>query len=196
MRRWRWLLALALVGLIIAAAYLAGTGQQARTEASTPNAADGSAYDYEANTVTVRQMDESGRLQYEIEAEHVAQLPQNGAVMASMLTMHYDPPGREQDESRRWRLSADSAQLPENSDIVALNGNVIVKGRLKPSGAVVTFASDSFDYNLKSQELRNKGPFRFDWPGRGLFTGSGLKANIKQGTIDSVESEANGQILP
>lgn len=196
MKRWRWLLAFAVVGLLIAAAYLTGTSQQARTETAKPNEADAAAYDYEANTVTVRQMDENGRLQYEIEAEHVAQLPQNGASMATKLTMHYDPPGRERDESRRWNLTADSAQLPGNSDVVVLKGNVLVKGRFKPAGAVVTFASDSFDYNLKSQDLRNKGLFRIDWPGRGLFTGSGLKANIKQGTIDSVESEANGQILP
>jgi len=195
MKRWRWLLALALVGLIVAAAYFTGISRQARTETGKPSEADAAAYDYEANTVTVRQMDESGRLQYEIEAEHVAQLPQNGAVMASKLTMHYDPPGREKNESLRWKLTADSAQLPENSDVVALKGNVLVRGRLSPTAGTMSFTANSVDYNLKTQDLRSKGPFRVDWAG-GVVTGEGLRANIKQGTIDSVESNTHGQILP
>lgn len=195
MKRWRWLIAVALIGLIVAGAYFTGISQQARTDAGKPNDADASAYDYEANTVTVRQMDETGRLQYEIQAEHVAQLPKDGAVMASKLTMHYDPPGRQNDASRRWNLTANSAQLPETSDIVVLKGNVVVKGRLKPSSAPITFTSESFDYDLKSQDLRNKGAFRVELGGN-WFKGEGLRANIKQGTIDSVESKAYGQILP
>jgi LPS export ABC transporter protein LptC len=195
MKRWRWVLALALAGLIVAAAYFTGTSQQARTEAGKPNAADSAAYNYEANTVTVRQMDESGRLQYEIEAQHVAQLPKDGAVMASKLTMHYDPPDGAHDASRRWNLTADSAQLPENSDVVALKGHVLVRGRPSPKAGPLTFATNSVEYNLKTQDLRGKGPFRVDWQGS-RFSGEGLKANIKQGTIDSVESSTNGQILP
>jgi LPS export ABC transporter protein LptC len=195
MKRWRWLLALALVGLIIAAAYLSGTSQQARTETGRPNEADAAAYDFEANTVTVRQMDENGRLQYEVEAQHVTQLPQNGAVMANKLTMHYDRPGSANDGSRRWNLTADSAQLPESGDIVALKGNVVVRGRLSPSAGAMTFTTNSLDYNLKTQDLRNDVLFRLDWPG-GYITGEGLRANIKRGTIDSVESDTNGQITP
>jgi LPS export ABC transporter protein LptC len=196
MRRWRWLLALALVGLVVAGAYFAGISQQARTDSGKPNEADSAAYDYEANTVTVRQMDEEGRLQYEVQAEHVAQLPRDGAVMASKLTMHYDPPGSHaKDESNRWRLTADSAQLPENSDVVALKGNVIVRGRPSPTAAPMTFNADDLDYNLKSQVVTTPGPFRFTWQGS-RFSGTGLKANIKQGTIDSVESGTDGQILP
>lgn len=195
MKRWRWLIAVALTGLIVAGAYLAGTSQQARTDAGKPNEADTSAYDYEANTVTVRQMDESGRLQYEIKAERVAQLPKDGAVMASKLSMHYDPPGRENDASRRWNLTADSAQLPEDSDIVVLKGHVVAKGRPRPTGGLVTFTSGSLDYNLKSQDLYIPGDYRWEWGGN-WFKGKGLRANIKQGTIDQIESKLNGQIFP
>jgi LPS export ABC transporter protein LptC len=194
MKRWRWLLALALVGLIVAAAYFTGITRQARTETGKPTEADAAAYDYEANTVTVRQMDESGRLQYEIEAEHVAQLPKDGAVMASKLTMHYDPPGHEKDESLRWKLTADSAQLPENSDNVVLKGNVLVSGRPPPSLSLVTFAAEKMDYNLKTQDLHVPDAFRIDWAGSQIH-GSGLRANIKRGDY-SVESAANGQIAP
>jgi LPS export ABC transporter protein LptC len=195
MRRWRWLLALAVVGLLVAGAYFAGISQQARTDDSKPNEADTSAYDYEANTVTVRQMDEEGRLQYEVQAEHVAQLPRDGAVIASKLTMHYDPPGSNaKDESNRWKLTADSAQLPENSDIVGLRGNVVVRGRPPQSPGPVTFTAQSMDYNLETQDLHIPGAFRFDWAGNRM-SGSGLRANIKQGDY-SVESSANGQIAP
>ena len=195
MKRWRWVLALALTGLIVDAAYLTGISQQARTQTGKSNDADRAAYDYEANTVTVRQMDESGRLQYEIEAQHVAQLPKDGAVMASKLTMHYDPPGRKIDESLRWKLTADSAHLTENSDVVALKGNVVARGRFSPAAGTTTFTAGSLDYNLKTQVLSNKVPFKVEWPG-GQFAGVGLQANIKQGTIDKVESGAHGQILP
>ena len=194
MKRWRWLLAVALVGLIVAGAYFAGTSQQARTATAKPNDADSAAYDYEANTVTVRQMDATGQLQYELQAEHIAQLPQNGAVIASQLTMHYDPPGQH-DESRRWRLTADSAQLPENSDIVALKGHVLARGRPSKSPAVMTFSANSFNYNLKTQVLTTPDDFRADWAGS-RFSGRGLEANIQRGTIEKVESNANGQILP
>lgn len=194
MKRWRWLLGIAVVGLIIAGAYFAGISQQARTATTKPNDADTAAYDYEANTVTVRQMDASGQLQYELQAQHIAQLPQNGAVTASMLTMHYDPPGQH-DESRRWKLTADSAQLPENGDVVALKGHVLARGRPSKSPAVMTFSANSFNYNLKTQVLITRDDFRADWAGN-RFSGRGLEANIEQGTIEKVESNANGQILP
>jgi LPS export ABC transporter protein LptC len=184
MKRWRWLLAAVVVGLVVAAAYVAGTGDQG-AERAKPNEADAATYAYEAHDVVVRQMDAQGALQYEIEAASVTQLPRDGAIEAHDLTLHYDPPGKA-DPSRRWTLTAASAQLPEASDVVKLAGHVLVQGRVAQSPAPIPFQSEKLDYNLAV--LRRAHAV-------GQFTGRGLKANIKLGTV-SVESSTNGKIVP
>jgi lipopolysaccharide export system protein LptC len=193
MRRWRWVLGVAIVALVIAAAYVAGITPQGQRTARAANEADNATYAYEAHDVVVRQMDAQGQLQYQLQAESVTQLPKNGVVTVNDLTMHYDPSGGK-DESRRWTPTAQSASLPEDSDIVVLQGRVLVRGRMQPSSGLMTFSTGSLDYNLKTQDLHNKAPFELHWGGS-RFKGSGLKANIKQGTV-SVESTTNGQIAP
>lgn len=192
MKRWRWLLAAVVVGLVVAAAYVAGTGDQG-AERAKPNEADAATYAYEAHDVVVRQMDAQGALQYEIEAASVTQLPRDGAIEAHDLTLHYDPPGKA-DPSRRWTLTAAAAQLPEASDVVKLIGRVLVQGRVAQSPAPIRFQSEKLDYNLKTQDVASDAPFEMHWGGN-QFTGRGLKANIKLGTV-SVESSTNGKIVP
>lgn len=194
MRRWRWLLAVVVIGLVVAAAYVAGTSQQSGAGRARPNEADVARYAYEAHDVVLRQMDSGGALQYEIQAASVTQLPGDGAVEASDLTLHYDPPGKQVDPERRWTLTAAGALLPEASDIVALKGRVRVEGRVPQSTAPIRFQAEKLDYNLKTQELASDAPFEFHWGGS-QFTGRGLKANIKQGTV-SVESPTHGKIAP
>jgi LPS export ABC transporter protein LptC len=192
-KRWRWLLALVVVGLVVAAAYVAGTSQP-QAQRATPNEADTATYAYEAHDVVLRQMDASGAQQYEIEAASITQLPRDGAIEAHDLKLHYDPPGRNIDTAHRWTLTASAAQLPESSDVVKLEGRVLVQGRVAQSPAPIRFRSEKLDYNLKTQELANRVPFEMDWGGN-RFSGSRLKANIKQGTV-SVESETHGKIVP
>ena len=192
MKRWRWLLAVAIIGLVVAAAYVAGTSQTGSSVAK-PNEADAATYAYEAHDVVLRQMDGSGALQYEIEAASITQLPRDGAIEAHDLTLHYDPPGKQADASRRWTLTATGAQLPEASDVVKLAGSVKVQGRVPQSPAPIRFQSEKLDYNLRTQDLVSDADFEFLWGGS-RFTGRGLKANIKQGTV-SVESQTNGKIV-
>lgn len=194
MKRWRWLLAVVVIGLVIAAAYVAGSRTQSGSAAARPNEADAATYAYEAHDVVLRQMDSSGALQYEIQAGSVTQLPRDGAIEARDLTMHYDPPGREVDPGRRWTLTASGAQLPEASDVVKLAGQVLVQGRVPQSPAPIRFQSEQLDYNLRTQELASSAAFEFHWGGS-QFSGRGLRANIKQGTV-SVESTTNGNIVP
>lgn len=193
MKRWRWLLAVVVIGLVVAAAYVAGS-RQTGAERAKPNEADTATYAYEAHDVVLRQMDGSGALQYEIEAASVTQLPRDGAIEAHDLTLHYDPPGRQADPSRRWTLTASGAQLPEASDVVKLSGRVLVQGRVPQSPAPIRFQSEKLDYNLKTQDLSSEAAFELHWGGS-QFSGHGLKANIKQGTV-SVESDTNGKIVP
>ena len=87
MKRWRWLLAVVVIGLVVAAAYVAGTSQPDAGPAK-PNEADAATYAYEAHDVVLRQMDRSGALQYEIEAASVTQLPRK---YASSHSCHRPP---------------------------------------------------------------------------------------------------------
>jgi LPS export ABC transporter protein LptC len=193
MKRWRWLAAMAIIGLVVVAAYVAGTSQPEAGRAK-PNEADAATYAYEAHDVVLRQMDGSGALQYEIEAASVTQLPRDGAIEAHDLTLHYDPPGQDADPRRRWTLTATGAQLPEASDVVKLMGRVQVQGRVAQSPAPIRFEAEKLDYNLTTQELSSDDAFELHWGGS-QFGGRGLKANIKLGTV-SVESDTNGKIVP
>lgn len=193
MRRWRWLLAVVVIGLVVAAAYVAGSREPDAGRAK-PNEADAATYAYEAHDVVLRQMDRSGALQYEIEAASVTQLPRDGAIEAHDLTLHYDPPGKVADPGQRWTLTASGATLPEASDVVKLAGRVKVRGRVQQSPVPISFTTEKLDYNLVTQELANDTAFELQWGGS-QFSGRGLKANIKQGDV-AVESQANGKIVP
>ena len=178
MKRWRWLLAVAIIGLVVAAAYVAGTSQTGADRAK-PNEADAATYAYEAHDVVLRQMDGSGALQYEIEAASVTQLPKDGAIEAHDLTLHYDPPGRDADPLRRWTLTATGAQLPERSDIVKLAGDVQVRGRVPQSPAPIRFQAEQLDYNLRTQELSSDAAFELHWGGS-QFSGRDIRTNSNQ----------------
>lgn len=193
MRRWRWLLAVVVIGLVVAGAYVAGT-RPTGTGTAQPNEADAATYAYEAHDVVLRQMDADGALQYEFQAASITQLPRDGAIEAHDLTLHYDPPGGQVDPDRRWTLTASGAQLPENSDVVKLAGQVLVQGRAPQSPAPIRFQTEKLDYNLKTQALANEVPFELHWGGS-RFSGRGLRANIKQGDV-AVESQTNGKIVP
>lgn len=189
----RWLLAVGVIGLVVAGAYVAGT-RPSGTGTAKPTEADTATYAYEAHDVVLRQMDVDGALQYEFQAASITQLPRDGAIEARDLTLHYDPPGRQVDPDRRWTLTAAGAQLPENSDVVKLAGQVLVQGRVPQSPTPIRFQTEKLDYNLKTQALANDVPFELHWGGS-QFSGRGLRANIKQGDV-AVESQTNGKIVP
>ena len=194
MSGWKWVLGLAVVALIVAAAYIAGSGTRSTTGPADPNDADTAAYDFEASTVVVRQMDSAGRVQYQVNAAHVTQLPSDGAVTASDLTMHYDPPQAPTDGSQRWTLTAQSARLPESSNIVQLKGRVRVKGKPEGSQSAATFLTEQMDYDIGTQDISTAAPVEMQWGGTRLKADKGLRANIRQGTV--VGSSLNGQFVP
>jgi len=191
---WKWIAGLAIVALLAAGAYIAGSGPRGGSGPADPNEADAAAYDFEANAVVVRQTDAEGRLLYRIQAAHVAQLPREGAISANDLSMHYDPPEAPADGSQRWTLTAQSAKLPANGDIVELQGAVRVSGRLQDSPSVATFSTERMDYNLKTQDISTAAPVELHGGGVRLSSDTGLHANIKEGTVE-LES-AHAQYAP
>jgi LPS export ABC transporter protein LptC len=192
---WRWILGLAVVALLGAGAYIAGSGPHGAAGPADPNEADTAAYAFEANAVIVRQTDEEGHLLYRLQAAHVAQLPSEGAISADDLSMHYDPPEAPADGSQRWTLTAQAARLPESSDIVELHGQVRASGRLEGSPLIATYSTERMDYNLKTQDIATDAPVELQWGGNRVTSESGLRANIKQSTW-ALESDVHGHIVP
>jgi hypothetical protein len=60
------------------------------------------AYDFEAREVVVQQLGEDGQPLYQLEAAQIAQLPDDGKVLATGLTMHHDPAGTTAGGPYRW----------------------------------------------------------------------------------------------
>lgn len=141
-------------------------------------------YDFEARDVVVQQMDESGRLLYQLEAERIAQLPDNGRIAANGLTMHHDPPGTATAGPYRWTLTAMAAELPADGSTVLFEGKVRARGRLQSNNVDLELATEELVYDLRGGEIRSDAEVALQW-GKGV-SGSGrpLRVNIKQGTSE------------
>jgi LPS export ABC transporter protein LptC len=77
---------------------------------------------------------------------------------------------------------------------VELQGGVRVSGRLHDSTSVATFSTERMDYNLKTQDIFTAAPVELRSGGVHLNSESGLRANIKQSTVE-LES-AHAQFTP
>lgn len=153
----------------------------------TPDAARGNpdlTYDFEARDVVVQQMDESGRPLYQLEAERIAQLPDNGRIAATGLTMHHDPAGTPTAGPYRWTLTAQAAELPADGSEVSFEGQVRARGRLQSNNVELDLATETLVYDLRDGEIRSDSEVAVRW-GKGV-SGSGrpLRVNIKQGTSE------------
>ncbi len=175
-------------------AWLAGAGRPAAQVAGAAAENLDSAYDYDARDVVVRQMGPDGALQYEVEAKQVTQQPRNGRITASELVMHHDPAGTTPGGPRRWTLTAERADLPEQGDVVSLLGKVRAQGRLQEAQAPVKLVTEQLDYNLTAQSLASDQTVQMTWAG-GTISGRKLRANIKSGDV-ALESEVHGTLAP
>lgn len=185
-----------LVGLLMIAV-LGGAvwyGLQGRVAAPDATAAgdDPQRPDFEASGVTLRQLDEAGRLQYEIEAEGILQLRDGGGIVASRLTLRHDPPGTEPGSPQRWVLTADEATLPADGRIVTLKGAIRARTTLAGSTAPLLLEAETLSYDMAQQQVSSDGEIRLTRGGINL-RGRGLRVNIPGGVV-RLESGTNGTI--
>lgn len=160
--------------------------------ATAADATDGERNDFEAEGVVLRQLDAEGRLQYEIEAERIVQLRDQGGLIASRLTLRHDPPGTEPGSPQRWVLTADEATLPADGRIVTLKGTIRARTTLAGSTAPVLLEAESLSYDMAQQQVSSDGEIRLTRGGINL-RGRGLRVNIPDGVI-RLESGENGTI--
>jgi LPS export ABC transporter protein LptC len=193
MKRSRWLLGLAVFAVLIAAFVLGRSG-------STPGASRDreetvtSKYDFVAHGVDVRQTGVDGQLQYRLEAARIEQRPGDRQVSATDLTAHYDAPAGTTGPlaESRWTMTAASAVLPRDGQLLQLRGDVQVSGLLPEARAPVTMSTPSLDYNLETQELTSDDLVDMRM-GAMQLQGQGLQANIRMGTLE-LESQVHGVI--
>ncbi|MEO6081129.1 MAG: LPS export ABC transporter periplasmic protein LptC [Steroidobacteraceae bacterium] len=194
MKNLRVLATVMIVALAALAIWVAGIKPRAGGTAAGNPDTPGSAYDYDARDVLVRQMGPDGALQYELEAKQVTQQPGNGQISAQDLVMHHDPAGGAPDGANRWTLTASHANLPESGTAITLQGQVHAQGRPPNSRAQISVDTDLLTYNLETQDVSSDKPVDFSW-GDSRFHCGNLRMNIKLGTL-SVESECNATLAP
>jgi LPS export ABC transporter protein LptC len=181
------------VAVATLAIWVAGNGMRTGRSGGATGEAPGSAYDYEASDVVVRQMGADGSLQYELSAKQITQQPQGGQITAQDLVMHRDPAGSEPGGPNRLTLRADRADLPEAGGVINLQGNVHAEGRPENSQALFSLATKQLAYNLETQDVSIDRPVDYSW-GKSTFHCASLRMNIKLGTV--VQSKCNGTFVP
>jgi LPS export ABC transporter protein LptC len=186
---------LVLAGLGAAALWLSGTQDARNGKAGTASEAAMAAYDFEATDVVLRQTDATGRLQYEIEADRIIQLPDNGTIEASGLTLHHDPAGTEPGSPNRWTLTANAAELPTGATAVVLNGAVRAEGRLLGSNLKLQVATEQLRYDMDLLEFTSEQPVDLVWGAGNRFrVEKNMRVNIK--TSDMELESVRGTLVP
>ncbi len=181
--------------LVAAAAVLWWRTSRQAEPATSGSDADAAqvAYDYEAHDVVLRQMGPDGRLQFQIEARQITQLPASGRISAQGLTMYRDPPGTEPGGPNRWTLTADQGDLPAEGGVVTLAGNVRAWGIPVGSRVPVTFVTEHLQYDIATQELRSDDEVQVTW-GANTTRTHGLRFNVR--TSEGLGSEINAILDP
>jgi LPS export ABC transporter protein LptC len=93
--------------------------------------------------------------------------------------------------SGNWTLTAAHAELPGDNRLLKLRGAVQVTGQPPAATAPVTLATQSLDYDLKSQEATSADSVVLHM-GTQQLQGTGLHANILLGTF-SLDSQVHGR---
>jgi LPS export ABC transporter protein LptC len=185
-----WLL---LALLAVAAAWWIGRDESRGRASDGGSDAAQVAYDYEAHDVVLRQMGPDGRLQYQVEARQIIQLPDSGSISASGLTLHHDPQGTEPGSANRWTLTADKGEIPAGGGIVTLEGNVQARGIALGGRTPLTFSTARLRYDMDAQELCSDAEVQLTWGGNSMRN-QGLCFNF--GTNEMTGSDGNAVLAP
>jgi LPS export ABC transporter protein LptC len=179
-------LVLVLAGLVWWGARLdTDRGRTARREQPEP------AYDFEAEGAVMRQMDASGQLQFEVEAERIVQLSREGGSRASGVTLYHDPPGTAAGSPQRWTLTAREGHLPYDGRVINLSGDVHAEGLPAGLRNRIRLTTDALDFDMDGQTVSVEGEADFTSGGY-TFRGRGLTADVESGVVQ-LES-ARGRI--
>jgi LPS export ABC transporter protein LptC len=180
-----------LVLLLLVAAGALWTWRSGQDGETTPGGAapPQQAYDYEAHDVVLRQMGPDGRLQFQVEARQITQLPESGRIAAEGLTLYHDPPGTEPGGPNRWTLTADRGELPAEGGVVTLDGNVRARGIPVGGRSPVTFAAARLQYDMTTQELCSKDEVQLTL-GSSIARVQGLCFNVATNKMSGSEIDA------
>lgn len=140
-------------------------------------------YDFEAQGVVLRQMDADGRLQYEIQAEQIVQLPGNGGIRATKPVFHHDPPGVEPGGPKRWTLTAEEGTFPAGGRAISLSGQVVVQGTPRDSNTPLRLAANELVYDMEREQATAAGEVEIT-AGRNSFGGRGMRVNVATGRVE------------
>jgi LPS export ABC transporter protein LptC len=171
----------ALAGVLMLAAIGAAAWYAVGRQGERPAAADAGearpSFDFEAEGVVLRQMDATGRLQYEVTAGRITQHSGGGAIEASNVTLHHDPRDATPGGAGRWTLTAPEALLPDGGGSVSLSGGVLAKGVPPGRSNQVQLTADRLHYDLGTEEFTTDVPVELVM-GRYRARGGLLRGNV------------------
>jgi LPS export ABC transporter protein LptC len=155
---------------------------------------EGTRYDFEAQGVLLRQMDEKGRLRYEVEADRILQMPDRGQVLATGLILRHDPPGTTPGGPNRWTLRADEGELPADGRVFTLKGAVQADGTPQKRSTPLRVTTSQLSIDLEEQQVFTDEEVQMAF-GCSRVRGRALRANIATGEV-ALESSIHGTICP
>lgn len=183
----RALLILVLLALVVVVglSFVGGEPADARREIVSPADQPG----YFLTNAVITETAKDGSPHVRIRAERIEQIPRDNSVELSSLNLTYAGT-----DERKWVVTADRGQVPENSKVVHLEGNVRIQGLIAGPGPEAVIDTSSLDFDTEKSIAQTDDDVRIAMGARAL-TARGLNADLKQGRV-RLESRVHGQFNP
>jgi LPS export ABC transporter protein LptC len=141
---------------------------------------------YYLNGAMLEQTDETGRVELRVTAANAVQDPASRIVRAESLTVEYFL-----DAPRTWVMTSRTGELPQDGQIIKLQGDVRLTGGGMPGGVPAVIRTDHLTLDVDRSIASTRDPVRIEM-GKNAVTARGLHADLKTDRL-RLESNVNGR---
>jgi LPS export ABC transporter protein LptC len=181
------LLAILLVGAIIAGSFWLGGGQRETTSATTVETSNVD-LGYSARSATLVETGADGLPMYTLNANVIRQHPGDGVEFEQVQMSFRDADGQ------IWKGRADQGELTTETGTVDLTGNVHVNGLLPGSTQTADLSTEKLSVDTHENIIATSEPVSVDSTGRQLKS-RGLVAKLNEHRL-TLESNVRGTFIP
>lgn len=175
-----------LAGLALGSWWLANRER----DRGAPAAATQAAPAYYLRDAVLEQTDETGRVELRLVAERAEQDPQTRDVRLETLRVDYFLVAPE----RTWVMTAAEGQLPPDSRVVQLQGDVRLQGTEAKRTRAATIRTERLRFDVDRSLATTADPVRIELVPHAL-EGRGLRADLRNDRVE-LESEVHGRFQP
>jgi len=181
MLRWRGVLLIAVIAVILAAFGLWSQRDGADLRVGPAPAQPG----YYLRSAVVTETDANGAPRFKLHAERIDQNPTDQSVELQQVQLDYRSA-----PDALWLLTADRGHLPGGSRVIDFTGNVHIKP-VQPTTNRVELNTETLRVDTENNLATAPGKVRFTMDGQ-YINAVGLKYNLKRQTLQ-LESALHGQ---